>query len=110
MMDWTHMLYDTNPFSLWFCVAFGYYLYAIYVMHMTFTYKIAGWKVFWWPVVPEFVAFFSFTVAKNLKTCRKDILDPTDVTVSDVCLDDIDLALSIPSAWLGKSLKQPLLG
>jgi hypothetical protein len=28
-----------KPFSLWFCVAFGYYLYAMYVMHMTYTYK-----------------------------------------------------------------------
>ena len=103
------MLYDTNPFSLWFCVAFGYYLYAMYVMHMTFTYKMAGWKVSWWPVVPVpvFAAFFSFTAAKHLKTCRKDILDPTDVTVSDVCLDDIDLALDPIS--MGQSLKQPLL-
>lgn len=41
------------------------------------------------------------------KTCRKDILDPTDVTVSDVCLDDIDLTLDPIS--MGQCLKQPLL-
>jgi hypothetical protein len=54
-----------------------------------------------------FASFFLFTAAKHLKTCRKDILDPTDVTVSDVCLDDIDLALDLIS--MGQSLKQPLL-
>jgi hypothetical protein len=70
---------------------------------------MAGWKVSWWPVVPVpvFAACFLFTAPKHLKTCRKDILDPTDVTVSEVCLNDIDLTLDPIS--MGQSLKKHLL-
>jgi hypothetical protein len=41
------------------------------------------------------------------KNLSKDILDPTDVTVSEVCLDDIDLTLDPIS--MGQSLKKHLL-
>lgn len=95
-----------KPSSLWFWICF---VYAIYGMDFTTQVIVdvrLGQEVSWWHVaqIPAFAAFLLFAATKNRKTCRQDILDPVDdVTVADVCLNDIDYILD-------SGIKQPFLG
>lgn len=94
-----------KPSSLWFWTCFVYSIYAMDVATMAVINMRLGNEFSLGRVEPValFATFFLLAAIRNRKTVRQDILDPVDnVTVADVCLNDIDCILDC-------SIKQPTI-